>query len=139
MTYGICTYNKHWKSQKVNKRTPMFIPESRVIIRFRNVCMLVNAIATIAEQFFVFVKEFIQCKLGYLSTYVIQFWYYPIFNHAKTRYTVLHMFRQVLFWAKNQGNYQKFKKSLLSYKLCLVFMRMKHFFFFLKKNLKWPT
>ena len=26
-------------------------------------------------------------------------------------YTVLHMFRQVLFWAGNQGNHQKEKES----------------------------
>ena len=36
-------------------------------------------------------------------------------------YTVLHMFRQVLFWAGNQGNHQNFEKSLLSYKLWLAF------------------
>ena len=40
-------------------------------------------------------------------------------------YTVLHMFRQVLFWAGNQGNHQNFEKSLLSYKLWHVFMRIK--------------
>ena len=28
-------------------------------------------------------------------------------------YTVLHMFRQVLFWAENQSKHQNFKKSLL--------------------------
>ena len=32
-------------------------------------------------------------------------------------YTVLHMFRQVLFWAGNQGNHQNFEKSLLTNKL----------------------
>ena len=31
-------------------------------------------------------------------------------------YTVLHIFRQVLFWAVNQGNHQNFDLSLLSYK-----------------------
>ena len=31
-------------------------------------------------------------------------------------YTVLHIFRQVLFGAGNQGNHQNFEKSLLSYK-----------------------
>ena len=48
----------------------------------------------------------------------------------RSTYTVLHMFRQVLFWAENQDNHQNFKKTLLSYKLWLVFMQMKHFFFF---------
>ena len=32
-------------------------------------------------------------------------------------YTVLHMFRQVLFGAGNQGNHQNFEKSLLTNKL----------------------
>ena len=32
------------------------------------------------------------------------------------RYTVLHIFRQVLFGARNQGNYQNLDLSLLSYK-----------------------
>ena len=32
-------------------------------------------------------------------------------------YTVLHMFRQVLFRAGNQGNHQNFEKSLLTNKL----------------------
>ena len=31
-------------------------------------------------------------------------------------YTVLHIFRQVLFWAGNEGNHQNFDPSLLSYK-----------------------
>ncbi len=30
-------------------------------------------------------------------------------------YTVLQIFRQVFFWAGNQGNHQNFEKSLLSY------------------------
>ena len=53
------------------------------------------------------------------------------------RYNVLHMFRQVLFGAENQGNYQNFQKSLLTNKLWDVFMGMKqNFFFFLKKKIQ---
>ena len=48
-------------------------------------------------------------------------------------YTVLHMFRQVLFGAGNQGNHQNFEKSLLTNKLWHVFMGMK------QKKSKWPT
>ena len=50
-------------------------------------------------------------------------------------YTVLHMFRQVLFGAGNQGNHQNFEKSLLTNKLWHVFMGMKQKknFFFEKK------
>ena len=40
-------------------------------------------------------------------------------------YTVLHMFRQVLFGAGNQDNHQNFEKSLLTNKLWYVFMGMK--------------
>ena len=56
----------------------------------------------------------------------MQFWWY----------IMMHIFRQVLFWAGNQGNHQNFEKFLLSYKLWLVFMRMKQiiFSFFWKKN-----
>ena len=36
---------------------------------------------------------------------------------SKVRYTVLHIFRQVLFGAGNQGNHQNFEKSLLTNKL----------------------
>ena len=35
-------------------------------------------------------------------------------------YTVLHIFRQVLFWARNQSNHQNFEPSLLYYKYRLV-------------------
>ena len=36
---------------------------------------------------------------------------------SKKIYTVLHIFRQVLFWAGNQGNHQNFEKSFeISYK-----------------------
>ena len=35
-------------------------------------------------------------------------------------YTVLHIFRQVLFWAENQGNYQN-----AAYKFGLIFMDQK--------------
>ena len=40
-------------------------------------------------------------------------------------YTVLHIFRQVLFGAGNQSNHQNFEKSLLSYKYELIFIGMK--------------
>ena len=40
-------------------------------------------------------------------------------------YTVLHIFRQVLFGAGNQGNHQNFDLSLLSYKCWLIFIGMK--------------
>ena len=43
-------------------------------------------------------------------------------NPWMNTYTVLHIFRQVLFWAGNQGNHQNFKKSLLSYKCWLIFL-----------------
>ena len=39
------------------------------------------------------------------------------FNHLSCIYTVLHIFRQVLFGAGNQGNHQNFEKSLLTNKL----------------------
>ena len=52
-------------------------------------------------------------------------------------YTVLHMFRQVLFGAGNQGNHQNFEKSLLTNKLWHVFMGMKQKKnFFLKKKIQ---
>ena len=44
-------------------------------------------------------------------------------------YTVLHIFRQVLFGAENQGNHQNFEKSLLSHKCWLIFIGMKQNFF----------
>ena len=40
-------------------------------------------------------------------------------------YTVLHIFRQVLFGPGNQGNHQNFNLSLLSYKCWLIFIGMK--------------
>ena len=43
----------------------------------------------------------------------------------RSMYTVLHMFRQVLFGAGNQSNHQNFKKSLLSCKCGLIFIGMK--------------
>ena len=49
-------------------------------------------------------------------------------------YTVLHMFRQVLFGAGNQSNDQNFEKSLLTNKLWHVFMGMKQKFFFFSKK-----
>ena len=45
-------------------------------------------------------------------------------NYIST-YTVLHIFRQVMFLAGNQGNHQNFEKSLLSYKCWLIFIGMK--------------
>ena len=51
-------------------------------------------------------------------------------------YTVLHIFRQVLFWAGNQGNHQNFDPSLLSYKCWLIFIGMKQKFFFWKNEFK---
>ena len=38
---------------------------------------------------------------------------------------MLHIFRQVLFGAGNQGNHQDFKKSFQSYKCGLIFIGMK--------------
>ena len=57
------------------------------------------------------------------------------------RYTVLHIFRQVLFGAGNQGNHQNFEKSLLTNKLWHVLMGMKQkkIFFFEIFFSKWPT
>ena len=57
------------------------------------------------------------------------------------RYTVLHMFMQLLFWAGNQSNHQNFDPPLLSKNLWLFFMGLskKQFFFSKKKNPKWPT
>ena len=49
-------------------------------------------------------------------------------------YTVLHMFRQVLFGAGNQSNHQHFEKSLLSCKCGLIFIGMKQKNFFFLKN-----
>ena len=40
-------------------------------------------------------------------------------------YTVLHIFRLVLFVAGNQINHQNFEKSLLRYKCGLIFIGMK--------------
>ena len=37
----------------------------------------------------------------------------------------MHIFRQVLFGAGNQGNHQNFKKTLVSYKCWLIFIGMK--------------
>ena len=51
-------------------------------------------------------------------------------------YTVLHMFRQVLFGAGNQSNHQNFEKSLLSCKCELIFIGMKQKKIFLKDSSK---
>ena len=60
----------------------------------------------------------------------------PITNlaHFSSTYTVVHMFRQVLFGAGNQSNHQTFEKSLLSCKCELIFIAMKQNFFFFLKN-----
>ena len=54
---------------------------------------------------------------------------------------MLHIFRQVLFWARNQGNHQNFDPSLLSYKCWLIFigMKQKKIQKKFKKNSKWPS
>ena len=44
-------------------------------------------------------------------------------RYIKVSYTVLHIFRQVLFWAGNQSDHQNFDQSLLSYKYWLIFIR----------------
>ena len=49
-------------------------------------------------------------------------------------YTVLHMFRQLLFWTGNQGNHQN--PFLLPKKFRLIFMGMICFW---KNNPKWQT
>ena len=46
-------------------------------------------------------------------------------------YTVLHIFKQVLYGTGNQDNHQNFDKSLLYYKCGLIIIGMKVFFFFL--------
>ena len=46
-------------------------------------------------------------------------------NKKKCMYTVLHIFRQVLFGAGNQSNHKNFDLSLLSYKCWLIFIGMK--------------
>jgi hypothetical protein len=53
-------------------------------------------------------------------------------------YTVLHMFRKLLFWAGNQGNHQNVFSSLLTKKLWLIFMGMKQKKKFQKKFQKIP-
>ena len=66
---------------------------------------------------------------------IFHFWFHKLNSHM---YTVLHIFRQVLFWAENQVNHQK---SLLSSKLSLIFigMKQKKFKKIQEKNSKWPT
>ena len=49
------------------------------------------------------------------------------------KYTVLHIFVQVLFLAGNQGNHQNFEPSILPYKFGLIFMGMKQYIFFFSK------
>ena len=53
------------------------------------------------------------------------------------KYTVLHMFTQLLFCAGNQGNHQNFDPSLQPKKLWLMFMGMNQKkYFFEEKNSK---
>ena len=40
-------------------------------------------------------------------------------------YTVLHIYRQVLFEAENQSNHENIEKALLSYNFGLIFIGMK--------------
>ena len=49
-------------------------------------------------------------------------------------YTVLHMFRQVLFGAGNQSNHQNLEKSLLSCKCRQIFIGVKQKKFIFLKN-----
>ena len=54
-----------------------------------------------------------------------------------TRYTVSHMFAQLLLWAGNQDNHQNFDPSLLLKTLGLIFIGLKQKnLFFEKKNPK---
>jgi hypothetical protein len=57
-----------------------------------------------------------------------------ILLHIWVIYTVLHINKQVLFGAENQGNHQIFEKSLLSYKFGLIFIEMKQKKKILKKK-----
>ena len=62
------------------------------------------------------------------------FWNLELLLKFHGKYTVLHMFRQVLFGAGNQSNHQNFKKSLLSCKCGLIFIGMKQKKIFFLKN-----
>ena len=91
-------------------------------------------------------------KSAFLDTYILQSTYYVcslvvlhsglksfmklkyFFTKETLVYTVLHIFRQVLFGAGNQGNHQNFEKSLLSYKCWLIFIGMKQKKIFFLKN-----
>ena len=56
-------------------------------------------------------------------------------------YTVQRYITHSKEFPGNQGKHQNFHPSILSYKFWLIFMGMKQkfFFFFEKKNTKWPT
>ena len=57
---------------------------------------------------------------------------------AFSEYTVLHMFRQVLFWAGYQGNHQNFEKFcglLRIYEHPMNFIEQSQFCFLQKRNL----
>ena len=62
---------------------------------------------------------------------------YLFFAFNSITYTVLHMFRQVLFGAWNQGNHRNFDLSFLSYKCWLIFMGWSNFFFKKTKQNGW--
>ena len=65
---------------------------------------------------------------NFCKKYIINMLWHPL----NARYTVLHIFTQVLFWAENQDNHQ----NLLSYKRWLIFIGMKQKHFFLEKMAK---
>jgi hypothetical protein len=69
-----------------------------------------------------------------LELYQIDFLFtvcaYLSIGQACNRYTVLHIFRQVLFWAGNQDNHQKIKNPCYPMK---IFLGMQQFFFFFLK------
>ena len=95
-------------------------------------------------------KKLCSCPLKYkFSTYPLTTLHFnrrKTVTYASNIYTVLHIFRQVLFGAGKQGNHQNFEKSLLTNKLWHVLMGMKqklffvcfslgHFDFFFFKNI----
>jgi hypothetical protein len=85
-----------------------------------------------------FKKQFLFCIIPMKISFSIYFCTRDGFFRilTKTSFTVLQMFRQVLFGAANQGNHQNFETSLLSYKCGLIFIGMKQTknFFEKKKN-----
>ena len=56
-------------------------------------------------------------SVSILSCLISQFIYDKVWRlNIEYMYTVLHIFRQVLFWAWNHGNHQNFEKIDTSYK-----------------------